>query len=159
MPYVSKTTTHIPPKKKLVYTLQNSQFFVTKSLTKRSLYGDTTCSMTGTVTASEDAQRKRVTGGILRISSMKDMFLGSAVHRLRSNFCTRRRRVWPGMITGQYVARLEAGNLCSRLSHQMTVGHLRHLAPWNCHYLSPCFSRIPFTTSHRTSSEGEGVHL
>ncbi|TFY75606.1 hypothetical protein EWM64_g8407 [Hericium alpestre] len=47
-----------------------SQRFVTKSRTNSTLYGLTSSSMTGRVTASVEPHRKRVTGGILRISSM-----------------------------------------------------------------------------------------
>ena len=87
MPY----DVHIPPKKKLVYNLHictlcnqfrnlvfdkrilASNFWVTSCLTKTTLYGESSPSMTGRVTPRDDPHRERVTGGILRISSMKDM--------------------------------------------------------------------------------------
>jgi hypothetical protein len=65
-------------KKKLEGTLQISRFFITKSLTNRTLYGESIFAMTGTVTAAVAAQRKRVTGGIFRISSIKDISKGAS---------------------------------------------------------------------------------
>ena len=63
------------PKHATVISL-TSYRLVTYSLTNSSLYGDTTCSIIGTVTEIKDPQRKRVTGGILRSSSTRDILAG-----------------------------------------------------------------------------------
>jgi hypothetical protein len=53
---------------------RTSKFRVTSSLTKTTLYGLRSCIMTGTDTASDEAHKKRVTGGILRISSQNPVY-------------------------------------------------------------------------------------
>ena len=58
--------------------LRTSNWRVTSSFTKITLYGDTSCTITGSETARDDPHRNRVTGGILRISSMNDIFAEGA---------------------------------------------------------------------------------
>lgn len=50
-----------------------SNFCVTSGIANTTLYGDTAPKRTESVTAKEDPQRKRVTGGILLISFAKDI--------------------------------------------------------------------------------------
>lgn len=51
-----------------------SNRWVTNSRTNKSLYGETSCTIIGNDTDTSDPHRKRVTGGILRSSSISDMF-------------------------------------------------------------------------------------
>jgi len=64
----------LPPKKKLDQILHNSNFSVTNDLTKMTLYGLKSCNMTGRDTASDEPHRKRVTGGIFRISFQNPVY-------------------------------------------------------------------------------------
>ena len=64
----TRSQVYTPPRKKLVNIRQTSQCLVTAGQMMITLYGERSCSIVGTVTASEEAHRKRVTGGILRSS-------------------------------------------------------------------------------------------
>ena len=53
---------------------RTSNLCVTNARTKTTLYGLRSCIMTGTDTASDEPHKKRVTGGILRISSQNPVY-------------------------------------------------------------------------------------